>query len=77
MTTPNCTVAIEAWSRKQLFARFTNRYKHLTLAKVEQRFDDLLQHGYAHARQGSDGKWRFVLVARKQNGAGRSASRVY
>jgi hypothetical protein len=64
MTTPNCTVAIEAWSRKRLFASFSNRYKHLTLAQTERRFDDLMQHGYAHARRGSDGKWRFVLVAR-------------
>jgi hypothetical protein len=47
-----------------LFARFNNSHKHLTLGQVEQRFDDLLQHGYAHARRGSDGKWRFVLVAR-------------
>jgi hypothetical protein len=64
MNTPNCTVAIEAWNRKQLLARFSNRHKNLTLGQVEQRFDELLQHGYAHARRGSDSKWRFVLVAR-------------
>jgi hypothetical protein len=63
MTTSNL-IAVGAASRQQLFARFRKRPKQLTHAEIEQRFDDLLKYGYAHACRGLDGQWRFVLIAK-------------
>ena len=65
MTTTECTVVIEAPSREQLLASFARRSRHLTWAQIEKRFDDLQQHGYADARRGFDGKWRFVLIGKR------------
>jgi len=65
MTTANCVVGVEAPSRERLVETFASRSKHLTWAQFRKRFDDLLQHGYADARPGFDGTWRFVLIGKR------------
>ena len=64
MTTPSSTIVIEATTRDGLLEKFASRWKHLTRAQIQQRFDDLLQHGYADAIRAFDGKWRFVLIGK-------------
>jgi hypothetical protein len=65
MTATSGTVVIEAPSLQELLANFASRSKHLTRVQIERRFDDLLKHGYADARQDFDGQWRFVLIDRE------------
>jgi hypothetical protein len=65
MTTASCTVVIEASSREGLLARFASRTRHMTRVQIEKRFADLLKHGYADARRGFDGKWRFILIGKR------------
>jgi hypothetical protein len=64
MTLENGIVVIEAPSREQLVENFASRSKHLTWAQIRKRFDDLLKHGYADARD-LDGKWYFILRTRR------------
>jgi hypothetical protein len=61
MSASSCIVVIEAPSREGLVESFGGRSKHLTGIEARKRFDHLLEHGYAEARCGLDGKWRLVL----------------
>ena len=62
---PSDLILFEASSRERLLEHFASRFKHLTWRQIQQRFDGLLQNGYADARQDFDGKWRFVLLRRE------------
>jgi hypothetical protein len=59
------TVVIEASTREGLLTRFAGRFKHLAWPQTLQRFESLLDHGYADARREPDGKWVLVLIGKR------------